>query len=68
MTPTDRDWDMMVTAQEAAEIARKADNLRLPRNPQYALKALEGRLSEIASKRPMPKGRVSCVFTLYQRV
>ena len=59
MNPTDKDWDMMVTAQEAAEIVRKSDNLRLPRNPQYALKALEARVSEIASKRTMTKGRVS---------
>jgi len=50
---------MMVTAQEAAEIARKADNLRLPRDPYYALKVLEARVAEIASKRTMTKGRVS---------
>lgn len=59
MTPTDRDWGMMVTAQEAAEIARKSDNLRLPTDPEYALKALEARVAEIASRRTMTKGRVS---------
>ena len=59
MTPTERDWSMMVTAQEAAEIARKADNLRLPTDPAYALKVLEARVAEIASKRTMTKGRVS---------
>jgi len=59
MNPTEKDWDMIITAQEAAEIARKADNLRLPRDPYYALKVLEARVAEIASKRTMTKGRVS---------
>lgn len=59
MNPTDRDWDMIITAQEAAEIARKSDNLRLPTDPEYALKVLEARVAEIASKRTMTKGRVS---------
>lgn len=59
MTPTNKDWDMIITAQEAAEIARKSDNLRLPTDPEYALKVLEARVAEIASKRTMTKGRVS---------
>lgn len=59
MTLTNKDWDMMVTAQEAAELVRKSDNLRLPTDPEYALKVLEARVAEIASKRTMTKGRVS---------
>ena len=59
MTPTDQDWDMMVFAQETAHAVRKSDNLRLPTDPEYALKALEARVHEIASKRTMTKGRVS---------
>lgn len=59
MTLTNKDWDMMVTAQEAAELVRKSDNLRLPRDPHYALKALEARVAEIASKRSMTRKGVS---------
>lgn len=59
MNPTEKDWDMIITAQEAAEIVRKSDNLRLPTDPEYALKALEARVAEIASKRTMTKGCVS---------
>lgn len=59
MNPTEKDWDMIITAQEAAEIVRKSDNLRFPTDPEYALKVLEARVAEIASKRTMTKGRVS---------
>lgn len=59
MNPTDRDWEDMVFAQETAHAVRKSKDLRLPRDPEYALKALEARVHEIASKRTMPKGRVS---------
>ena len=50
MTPTERAF---------AEAVRNSKDLRLPRNPKYALKALEARVAEIASKRTMTKGRVS---------
>ena len=49
MSLTDRDWKDMVFAQETAHAVRKSDDLRLPTDPEYALKALEARVHEIAS-------------------
>ena len=59
MSLTDRDWKDMVFAQETAHAVRNSKDLRLPTDPEYALKALEARVHEIASKRTMTKGRVS---------
>lgn len=39
--PTDQDWEIMVFCQEVAHAVRKSDNLRLPRDPVYALKELQ---------------------------
>ena len=39
--PTDQDWDMIVFCQQIAHAVRKSDNLRLPRDPERALKAMQ---------------------------
>ena len=57
--PTPLEWSLLHTAQDVSQGLDKSKDLRSPRDPQYALKALEARVSEIASKRSMTKGRVS---------
>ena len=38
--PSERDWSLMVFAQETAEAVRKSDNLRLPQDPEWALRSM----------------------------
>jgi len=59
MKLTDKDWALLSAAQDVAKGIQKSDSLRLPSEPEYVLKLLEGRVHEIASKRSMTKGRVS---------
>lgn len=39
--PTESDWEAMVFCQRIAHAVRKSDDLRIPRNPEKALKELE---------------------------
>ena len=53
--PTDQDWEIMVFCQEVAHAVRKSNDLRLPRDPELALKILQGRVAEIRYERERGK-------------
>lgn len=42
--PTEQDWALMVFCQKISHAVRKSDNLRLPRTPEQALKAMSSKL------------------------
>ncbi len=39
--PSDRDWEMMVFCQRIAHAVRRSSDLRLPRNPEWALNEIK---------------------------
>jgi hypothetical protein len=47
MKPTDQDWEALIFCQKISHAVRKSDNLRLPRNPEQALKDLSGKLRSV---------------------
>lgn len=59
MSPTNSDWHALIDAQDVSKGLSKSEDLRLPRDPHYALKALEARVAEIASEQSMTRKGVS---------